>query len=452
MGGRRGNSSEFFYGPDRDRYKQVTIDGSGTETTVYVGGWLERVAKPSGVIEYKHMIPGSEAAGAIHTRRSNGANDTRYLTKDHLGSIDTISNEAGTVLTRLSYDAFGKRRDFGSGALSIVNAVTHDGFTGHEMLDSVGLIHMNGRVYDPLIGRFLSADPFIQEPLNSQSLNRYSYVMNNPLSLVDPSGYSWLSKAFRKLGGLFNATAQIVASVVVVVVVVVACVLTWEGGGCVPAVAQGLAWLGMIWGPGSAGRKNPNAPPAGPPPGWIPSSDVVSFGAARTKTGVVTIGPVDNDDGSLDEDEEKNLKDAVEVFNWLYSHGYLNDLGYGFIDRHPYTGVRDKAMSVKYERKLGPLRPDFGPRARELAHIRTRDYSGATVFRNGALTLDIALETLAHERWHLEPANRRLYARAYSPDGKLVDRSARDAAETAADIHAAAVVRRWHEIRRAVKP
>jgi len=66
---------------------------------------------------------------------------------------------------------------------------TTDGFTGHEMLDDFGLIHMNGRVYDPQIGRFLSADPFVQAPENSQSYNRYSYVMNNPLSLVDPSGY-----------------------------------------------------------------------------------------------------------------------------------------------------------------------------------------------------------------------------------------------------------------------
>src|SRR5215469_5029162 len=57
------------------------------------------------------------------------------------------------------------------------------------MLDNVGLIHMNGRVYDPVLGRFLSVDPVYQFPTNMQSLNPYSYVMNNPLSLTDPSGY-----------------------------------------------------------------------------------------------------------------------------------------------------------------------------------------------------------------------------------------------------------------------
>ena len=66
------------------------------------------------------------------------------------------------------------------------------------MVDSVGIIHMNGRIYDPKLGRFLQADPFIQAPYNTQSLNRYSYVMNNPLNATDPSGYfawTWVVNA-----------------------------------------------------------------------------------------------------------------------------------------------------------------------------------------------------------------------------------------------------------------
>ncbi|KJZ05913.1 hypothetical protein TW85_25170, partial [Marinomonas sp. S3726] len=64
------------------------------------------------------------------------------------------------------------------------------GFTGHEMLDNVGLIHMNGRVYDPELGRFVSADPKVPDPFNSQAFNRYTYVYNNPLSFTDPDGFS----------------------------------------------------------------------------------------------------------------------------------------------------------------------------------------------------------------------------------------------------------------------
>src|SRR5689334_18144094 len=59
---------------------------------------------------------------------------------------------------------------------------------------------MNGRVYDPSIGRFMSADPFVQAPLNSQSLNRYSYVFNNPLSFADPSGFQTAADG----GGSYN--------------------------------------------------------------------------------------------------------------------------------------------------------------------------------------------------------------------------------------------------------
>ena len=64
------------------------------------------------------------------------------------------------------------------------------GLTGHEALDKTGITHMNGRLYDPAIGRFLNADPFVQSPGFSQSHNRYSYVMNSPTGFTDPSGYS----------------------------------------------------------------------------------------------------------------------------------------------------------------------------------------------------------------------------------------------------------------------
>ena len=70
-----------------------------------------------------------------------------------------------------------------------IAAVTRDGFTGHEMLDNLGLVHMNGRVYDPEIGRFLSADPYVTLPYDGQGLNRYAYTLNNPLAFTDPSGF-----------------------------------------------------------------------------------------------------------------------------------------------------------------------------------------------------------------------------------------------------------------------
>lgn len=72
----------------------------------------------------------------------------------------------------------------------VASTISSRGFTDHEHLDEVGLIHMNGRIYDPKLARFVQADPIIQDPLRVQSLNRYSYVWNNPLNATDPSGFT----------------------------------------------------------------------------------------------------------------------------------------------------------------------------------------------------------------------------------------------------------------------
>jgi RHS repeat-associated protein len=95
-----------------------------------------------------------------------------------------------------SFEPFGARRDSASWAgpptgtdLNLINGVSRVGYTGHAMLGSMGLIHMNGRVEDSTIGRFLSADPLVTDVDDTQDFNRYSYVSNRPLSYVDPSGY-----------------------------------------------------------------------------------------------------------------------------------------------------------------------------------------------------------------------------------------------------------------------
>ena len=89
------------------------------------------------------------------------------------------------------------------------------GYTGHEQLDDSGLIHMNGRLYDPELGRMLSPDPYVQVPEYSQNFNRYSYVMNNPLNLTDPTGFSWLGDAFHDVGGWLKENWRTVAVIAV---------------------------------------------------------------------------------------------------------------------------------------------------------------------------------------------------------------------------------------------
>jgi RHS repeat-associated protein len=142
------------------------------------------------------------------------------LTTDHLGSGDLILDSAGVVLARESFTPFGERRGSNwqglpsAGDKSVFADVTRRGFTGHETLDAVSLIHMNGRVYDPHLGRFLSADPIIQTISLSQALNPFSYVMNNPLTLIDPSGYSWLSSLFHSIGHFLKKWGGLIIGVV----------------------------------------------------------------------------------------------------------------------------------------------------------------------------------------------------------------------------------------------
>jgi RHS repeat-associated protein len=122
----------------------------------------------------------------------NGENDTMYYVhKDYLGSYDVITDKDGKVLERLSFDPWGRRRNPVDWTFNHVLTyyIFDRGYTGHEHLDVFSLINMNGRVYDPWLGRFLSPDPIVQSPGYSQSYNRYSYCFNNPLKYCDPSGF-----------------------------------------------------------------------------------------------------------------------------------------------------------------------------------------------------------------------------------------------------------------------
>ena len=102
---------------------------------------------------------------------------------DHLGSLTGLYDYDGSKVFDASYDAWGKRTLSPNSFTFIAR-----GYTGHEHLDELGLINMNGRMYDPRQGRFLSPDPFVQAPSNPQNYNRYSYCLNNPLKYTDPSG------------------------------------------------------------------------------------------------------------------------------------------------------------------------------------------------------------------------------------------------------------------------
>ncbi len=188
------DSSTLTYGAWRNRTKQVAVTAGVTETTIYVAGLVEKVTKGS-TVEYRHQIEATPGTVAVYVRKSSASNLTYYLHRDHLGSPEMITNAAGASLVKLSFSAYGERRDvdwdgpISSTHLTTAANTTRHGFTDHEHLDSVKLIHMGGRVYDPLIGRFLSRDPYIDGVGSSQGANGYAYVWNNPLTRWDPTGF-----------------------------------------------------------------------------------------------------------------------------------------------------------------------------------------------------------------------------------------------------------------------
>ena len=191
---------EFRYGIGRNRYRRIDTTPTGNSETTYVGNY-ERVSYTSGArsgeVEHKYYIAGVAMVIDTQDASNNLSQKVRYLHHDHQGSIMAITDESADVKERYRYDPFGKQhkaQDVNAATLSYVPVLsrletTERGYTGHEMLNGVDIIHMNGRIYDANLGRFMQADAYIQAPKNMQNMNRYAYVLNNPMSYTDPSGH-----------------------------------------------------------------------------------------------------------------------------------------------------------------------------------------------------------------------------------------------------------------------
>ncbi|KJY95832.1 RHS repeat domain-containing protein [Pseudoalteromonas ruthenica] len=181
---KNGITSQFVYGPNHMRFKHTT----NGRTTYYADKLYEEEVQAEETT-WRAYIDNV----AIVSQTNEQAVQIRYTHTDRLGSSRLFTNHNGDVLATRNYDPFGKPRLANGNSKpsarlgDIVDTTTYRGFTDHEHLDEQQLIHMNGRVYDYNLGRFLSVDPIVHE--GSQGINPYSYIMNNPLSGTDPSGY-----------------------------------------------------------------------------------------------------------------------------------------------------------------------------------------------------------------------------------------------------------------------
>ncbi len=172
--------------------KQSVLKQSGTivNTKIYSGNYEvnDNLVEPQEL----HYVYGDNGLVAIIVRQDGDIHEY-YTYTDQLGSIVKVTDDVGTVVAEQNFDSWGRKRNPADWTYTSIPSTPdwlYRGYTGHEMLPQFGLINMNGRMYDPLLGRMLSPDNLLQNPLSTQSYNRYSYVENNPLKYIDPSGWA----------------------------------------------------------------------------------------------------------------------------------------------------------------------------------------------------------------------------------------------------------------------
>jgi len=208
---------EFTYGPEGKRKIMQTYswdsgiaDWELDKTTFYALNNLEIEETPNGDSRQLLYIGGI----AIQEKINNNNTELFYIHTDYLGNLQAITKNDGTAKQFLSFGPWGRRRDADTWSYNNDDNEPYfdRGYTGHEHLDDFGLINMNGRMYDPWVGRFLSPDPILQQPGNAQNYNRYSYALNNPLKYTDPTGYAPAPILFEDRQGNPGATNQAAAN------------------------------------------------------------------------------------------------------------------------------------------------------------------------------------------------------------------------------------------------
>lgn len=177
--------------------RNFTHDGDGrrvlredaAQSIRYFGRLFEHRARRTGTSLDTFYVYGDDRVVAqVDYNKPAGTKETRFVVSDPLGSASVVLNTNYTVDERTYFDPFGARINGDGTAATDPDTSTSRGFTGHEE-DGNGLVNMQGRIYDRRQFRFLTPDPVIAKPLFGQSYNPYSYVHNNPLNLVDPSGF-----------------------------------------------------------------------------------------------------------------------------------------------------------------------------------------------------------------------------------------------------------------------
>lgn len=233
----------WLYDENHARLSETRVVGTTGRTTYYLhpdnaGGLAFELELSSGAPSLRHYLNAGGQTVAVLVSSGPPPNGTQFLNpanystnkleywhKDHLGSLASTTDHTGAVTARYAYDPFGKRR-FTNGSYDAagsvqadwnpnLNAGTDRGYTGHEHLDDVGVVHMNGRLFDPTAGVFMQPDPLVQDAGDLQNFNRYGYCLNNPLTCTDPTGFASVGPGAAAAGSGSGSAASMFGSMAV---------------------------------------------------------------------------------------------------------------------------------------------------------------------------------------------------------------------------------------------
>ena len=162
-----GGTTSFVYDYQKQRVKKI-----GSSTTIYIGTLYEI----TGGSYTKYIFAGKKRIV------NKTVSATNYYHTDHLGSSNVITNASGTLVEEIYYFPFGGIR-LDTGSVDVKHK-----YTGQELDEETDLYYYGARYYDAVLARFISPDSVVPDYTDPQSLNRYSYVVNNPLRYIDPTG------------------------------------------------------------------------------------------------------------------------------------------------------------------------------------------------------------------------------------------------------------------------
>jgi RHS repeat-associated protein len=167
------STSTFLYDGNGKRAKKSVVTSGVTTDSYYIGDHYEI----KGGVAHEYIFAGNLRVAQIV------GEDISYFHKNHLGSSSVMTDSDGEQVESKSYEPFGEIRTQSGTDTSDYK------FTDQECDNDSGLYNYDARMYDPVIGRFITPDALVPEPYNPQALSRYSYCLNNPLIYIDPTGH-----------------------------------------------------------------------------------------------------------------------------------------------------------------------------------------------------------------------------------------------------------------------